>query len=448
MTGISLSRDGRARLDLLWLEGRRANILYRPVGLEVGGPVIHSVEEAIAAIARGELVLVVDDEDRENEGDLVMAAEFATAESINFIVRQAAGLVCVAIPATRADQLGLPLMVNELLDPHQTAFALSVDLVHGLTTGISTEERAGTCRALANPRAVAADFIRPGHIQVLRARPGGVLQRAGHTEAAVDLARLSGAQPAGVICEVISEDGVGMARRPELERFANRHGLVMISIADLIAWMRAEGSSLVTRTGTGRIPTDAGQFLCHSYESPLDGLSHLALVFGDLASADAPLVRVHSECITGDVFGSRRCDCGEQLQASLRAIAEAGAGALVYLRGHEGRGIGIANKLRAYGLQDGGADTVDANLNLGLPVDSREYGVGAQILADLGLTRIRLLSNNPRKRIGLEAYGLSVVEEVAIVSEPHPENVHYLRTKRDRMGHHIGSLTDETALQS
>jgi 3,4-dihydroxy 2-butanone 4-phosphate synthase / GTP cyclohydrolase II len=402
--------------------------------------VFDTIEDAIAAIARGEIVVVVDDESRENEGDLVMAAEFATPEAISFIVRQAAGMLCVAIPQSRADELALPLMVSELIDQHRTAFALSVDVIHGLTTGISPEERASTCRALANPRAVAADFIRPGHVNVLRARPGGVLQRSGHTEAAVDLARLAGLTAAGVICEVLSSDGVGMARRPELDAFAQEHSLKMISIADLIAWMREQGRGLIRRTGTGRIPTDAGDFTCHAYESAVDGLTHLALVYGDLGTVDAPLVRVHSECLTGDIFGSRRCDCGEQLQSAMHVIAEAGAGVVVYLRGHEGRGIGIANKLRAYELQDAGADTVDANLQLGLPVDSREYGVGAQILSDLGLTRIRLLSNNPKKRGGLEGYGLTVVEQVALVSEPNSENVRYLRTKRDRLGHEIGRI--------
>ena len=401
------------------------------------------IEDAVAAIARGEIVVVVDDESRENEGDLVMAAEFATPEAISFMVRQAAGMLCVAIPEARADELALPLMVSELLDPHRTAFALSVDAVHGLTTGISPEERASTCRALAHPRAVAADFLRPGHVNVLRGRPGGVLQRSGHTEAAVDLARLAGVSAAGVICEVLSEDGVGMARRPELERFAAAHGLLMMSIADLIAWMREQGRGLIRRTGTGRVPTEAGDFTCHAYESAVDGLTHLALVYGDLDSVEAPLVRVHSECLTGDIFRSRRCDCGEQLQSAMRVIAEAGAGAVVYLRGHEGRGIGIANKLRAYELQDKGVDTVDANLQLGLPVDSREYGVGGQILADLGLTRIRLLSNNPRKRGGLEGYGLTVVEQVALVSQPNAENVSYLRTKRDRLGHDIGGIDVE-----
>lgn len=398
------------------------------------------IEDAVAAIARGEMIVVVDDESRENEGDLVMAAEFATPEAISFMVRQAAGMLCVAIPQSRADELALPLMVSELIDPHRTAFALSVDVIHGLTTGISPEERASTCRALSKSRAVAADFVRPGHVNVLRGRPGGVLQRSGHTEASIDLARLAGVNPAGVICEVLSEDGVGMARRPELERFAAAHGLLMISIADLIAWMREQGRGLIHRTGTGRIPTEAGSFTCHAYESAVDGLTHLALVYGDLGSVEAPLVRVHSECLTGDIFGSRRCDCGEQLQAAMRVIAAAGAGVVVYIRGHEGRGIGIANKLRAYELQDEGVDTVDANLKLGLPVDSREYGVGAQILADVGLTRIRLLSNNPRKRGGLEGYGLTVVEQVALVSEANAENVCYLRTKRDRLGHHMGQL--------
>ncbi len=393
------------------------------------------IEDAIAAIARGEMVVVVDDEDRENEGDIIMAAELATPETISFIARQAAGMLCVAIPEVRADELAIPLMVSEIVDAQRTAFGLTVDVLDGLTTGISPAERAATCRALASPTTIAADFVRPGHISVLRSRPGGVLQRAGHTEASVDLARLAGLAPAGVLCEILSEDGIGMARRPELEQFAARHGLVMISIADLIRWMTAHGHGVTRLTASGRIPTDRGTFTCLAFESHLDGLTHLALVHGDLTSVDAPLIRVHSECLTGDIFGSRRCDCGDQLDRALAEIVAEGVGAVVYLRGHEGRGIGITNKLRAYELQDEGHDTVEANLHLGLPVDSREYGIGAQILAQLGVRRLRLLTNNPSKRGGIEGYGLEVVSMVPLVPEPHPENVRYLQTKRDRMGH-------------
>lgn len=398
-----------------------------------------SVPDAVAAIRRGEMVVVLDDEGRENEGDLIMAAEFATAESISFIVRQAAGLLCVAITEERADQLEIPLMVANNTDRERTAFAVSVDAVVGTTTGVSPTERAITSVALADPLSTALTFNRPGHVNVLRARKGGVLQRAGHTEAAVDLAHLAGLQPAGVLCEILSQDGAGMARRPELLNFAKLHNLRVITVADLIRYRRAK-ESLVTHTSSGRVPTKWGEFICHSYESQVDGLTHLAMVFGDLTGADAPLVRVHSECLTGDIFSSQRCDCGAQLASSMERVAAEGRGVVVYLRGHEGRGIGIASKLRAYQLQDAGADTVDANLALGLPVDSREYGVGAQILVDLGLSRIRLLSNNPRKRGGLAGFGLEVVEQVPLESHPTPENLRYLKTKRDRLGHALSDL--------
>ncbi len=398
-----------------------------------------SIPDSVAAVRRGEMVVVLDDEGRENEGDVIMAAEFATAESISFIVRQAAGLLCVAITEERADELDLPLMVANNTDRERTAFAISVDAIEGTTTGVSPTERAVTAVALADPASTAASFNRPGHVNVLRARKGGVLQRAGHTEAAVDLARMAGLHSAGILCEIISQDGAGMARRPELIEFARLHDLKVITVADLIRHRRAN-ESLVMHTSSGRVPTQWGEFTCHSYESHVDGLTHLAMVYGDLSGVDAPLVRVHSECLTGDIFSSQRCDCGAQLTASMERVAAEGRGVVVYLRGHEGRGIGIASKLRAYQLQDAGADTVDANLALGLPVDSREYGVGAQILVDLGLSRIRLLSNNPRKRGGLEGFGLEVVEQVALESHPTPENLRYLRTKRDRLGHQLTSL--------
>ena len=427
----------QAGLRTLW-PGVRIYI-NRPLVWQKEYFVLDSAAEAIAAIRRGEMVVVLDDEGRENEGDIIMAAEFATAESISFIVRKAAGLLCVAIPEDRADRLDLPLMVAKNTDRERTAFAVSVDAVEGTTTGVSPTERARTAVALADPSSTQFTFNRPGHVNVLRARERGVLQRAGHTEAAVDLSRLAGLQPAGVLCEILSEDGTGMARRPELTRFAKLHGLRATTVADLIRHRRAH-ESLVKHTSSGRLPTQWGEFTCHAYESQVDGLTHLAMVYGDLASAAAPLVRVHSECLTGDIFSSQRCDCGAQLTGSMKRVVAEGRGVVVYLRGHEGRGIGIASKLRAYQLQDAGADTVDANLALGLPVDSREYGVGAEILVDLGLTRIRLLSNNPRKRGGLEGYGLEIVEQVPLESHPTTENLRYLRTKRDRLGHHLTSL--------
>ena len=398
-----------------------------------------SIPDAIEAVRLGRIVLVVDDEGRENEGDFIMAAELATPEAMSFIVRQGAGLLCVAIPEDVADRLDLPLMVSRNTDPERTAFAITVDAAVGTTTGISATERALTARVLADPTSTADSFTRPGHVSVLRARPGGVLQRAGHTEATMDLMRMAGLQPAGILCEVLSQHDAGMARRPELLELARVHDLRIITIADLIRHRRMT-ESLVTFTASGRIPTQWGEFTCQSYESHVDGLSHLAMVYGDITASPAPLVRVHSECLTGDIFQSQRCDCGDQLSASMERVVKEGCGVVVYLRGHEGRGIGIASKLRAYGLQDEGCDTVDANVQLGLPVDSREYGVGAQILANLGLTKIRLLTNNPRKRGGLEGYGLEVVEQVPLESRPTLENIRYLRTKRDRLGHHLTSL--------
>jgi 3,4-dihydroxy 2-butanone 4-phosphate synthase/GTP cyclohydrolase II len=395
------------------------------------------IEEAVAAIRRGGMVVVVDDEDRENEGDLFVAAEHATPEVMAFFVRHTSGLICAAITNSRADELDLPLMVERNTESQRTAFTVTVDFTKGTTTGISAEDRSRTARALVDPTTRPLDLARPGHLHVLRARDGGVLKRAGHTEAVVDLARMAGLVPAGVLCEIVTEDGLGMARRDELEAFAARHGLPLVTIADLIRYRR-QTERLVTRTaGPVRLPTEFGEFQSFSYQSVLDGETHLAFVMGDPAGQDDVLVRVHSECLTGDVFGSRRCDCGAQLHAALRRIAEEGLGVVVYLRGHEGRGIGITHKLRAYELQDGGFDTVDANVELGLPVDSREYGIGAQILVDLGVTTMRLMTNNPAKRGGLEGYGLQIVERVALHTEPNEENIHYLRTKRDRLGHLI-----------
>jgi 3,4-dihydroxy 2-butanone 4-phosphate synthase/GTP cyclohydrolase II len=395
-----------------------------------------TIEEAVAAIRAGRMIIVVDDEDRENEGDLIMAAEHATPEAMAFFVRHTSGLICASITNARADELDLPLMVERNTEAQRTAFTVTVDFRAGTTTGISAQDRSLTTRALVDPATKADDFARPGHLHVLRARDGGVLKRAGHTEAAVDLARMAGLAPAGVLCEIVTEDGMEMARREELERFAAHHGLPLVTIADLIRYRR-QTERLVRRTAEARLPTEFGEFRCIAYQSMLDGETHLAFVMGEPTGEPNVLVRVHSECLTGDVFASRRCDCGAQLQGAMRKIAEHGLGVIVYLRGHEGRGIGIAHKLRAYELQDGGLDTVDANVELGLPVDSREYGIGAQILVDLGVTTMRLMTNNPAKRGGLEGYGLQIVERVPIHAEPNEENIRYLRTKRDRLGHLI-----------
>ncbi len=393
-----------------------------------------SIDDAIAAIAGGQIVVVVDDEDRENEGDLIVAAEHATPETMAFFVRHTSGLICAAITAERADHLDLPLMVERNTEAQRTAFTVTVDYRSGTTTGISAADRSRTARALIDPDTRPEDLARPGHLHVLRAREGGVLKRAGHTEASVDLARLAGLVPAGVLCEVVTEDGLGMARRDELEKFADRHGLLLVTIADLIRYRR-QTERLVRRTAEARLPTEFGVFRCVAYQSVIDHETHLAMVMGEPAGEPNVLVRVHSECLTGDVFGSRRCDCGSQLHAALRLISQEGLGVVVYLRGHEGRGIGISPKLQAYELQDGGLDTVDANVELGLPVDNREYGIGAQILVDLGITTMRLMTNNPAKRGGLEGFGLEIVERVPIHTVPTEENVRYLRTKRDRMGH-------------
>ncbi|MBW3669432.1 MAG: bifunctional 3,4-dihydroxy-2-butanone-4-phosphate synthase/GTP cyclohydrolase II [Actinobacteria bacterium] len=399
------------------------------------------IEKAIAAVGRGEIVVVVDDEDRENEGDLIMAAEAATPEKIAFFLQHTSGLICTPITGERLDELDLPLMVTHNTESHRTAFTVSIDYRHGTTTGISAYDRSATILALIDPASRPEDFARPGHIFPLRYAKGGVLKRAGHTEAAVDLARLAGLYPAGVLCEVVDHKKTDMARLPELEQFAEEHGLLLISIADLIRYRR-QNEKLVRRIAEARIPTAYGDFICYAYESVLDGEQHLALVKGAVQGEDNVLVRVHSECLTGDVFGSMRCDCGPQLDAALKRVAEEGMGAVVYLRGHEGRGIGIGHKLRAYRLQEQGRDTVDANLELGLPADSREYGIGAQILVDLGITTMRLMTNNPTKYGGLEGFGLDIVERVPLQSAPNPENIGYLRTKRERMGHLLEGLDE------
>jgi 3,4-dihydroxy 2-butanone 4-phosphate synthase/GTP cyclohydrolase II len=392
-----------------------------------------SIPEAVKAIQAGEIVLVVDDADRENEGDLIMAAEAATPEKIGFFVRHTSGVIVMPMLGERLDQLELPPMVQHNTETHRTAFTVSVDGAQGTTTGISAGDRATTIQTLIDPDTQPTDLLRPGHIFPLRYREGGVLKRAGHTEAGIDLTRLAGCYPAAVLCEVVNPDG-SMARLPQLQAFAAEHDLKLISIADLIRYRR-QREKLVRRVAEARIPTQWGDFTAFAYESILDGEQHLALVKGEVAGHDDVLVRVHSECLTGDAFGSLRCDCGAQLEGALRRIAEAGQGVVVYLRGHEGRGIGLAHKLRAYSLQERGRDTVDANLELGLPVDDREYGIGSQILVDLGVTTMRLMTNNPAKYGGLDGYGLEIVERVPLETYPNAENLRYLRTKRERMGH-------------
>ncbi|MEY2565618.1 MAG: 3,4-dihydroxy 2-butanone 4-phosphate synthase / cyclohydrolase [Actinomycetota bacterium] len=399
------------------------------------------IDKAIAAIGRGEIVVVVDDETRENEGDLIMAAEYATPDAIAFFLRHTSGVICVPMTGERLDELQLPLMVATNTESQRTAFTVTVDYRHGTTTGISAADRAATVQALIDPTTRPEDLARPGHILPLRYREGGVLKRAGHTEAAVDLARLAGLYPAGVLCELVNADKTDMARLPELESFAEEHGLLLISIADLVKYRRQQ-EKLVKRIAEARIPTQWGDFTCYAYESLMDGETHLALVRGAVQGEENVLVRVHSECLTGDVFGSLRCDCGPQLDAALRQIADEGLGVVVYLRGHEGRGIGIANKLRAYMLQEQGRDTVDANTDLGLHVDRREYGIGAQILVDLGITTMRYMTNNPAKYGGLAGFGLEIVERVPLQTVPNPENIGYLRTKRERMGHLLEGLDD------
>ena len=399
------------------------------------------IDEAIAAIRSGEFVVVVDDADRENEGDLIVAAELVTPERIAFMVRYTSGLICAPMEGSRLDELRLPLMVVESTDSHRTAFTVSVDSRHGTTTGISAADRATTIRSLIDPATRPEDLARPGHIFPLRYHEGGVLNRAGHTEAAVDLARLAGLYPAGVLCEIVNEDG-SMARLVELTAFAERHHIPIVSIADLI-WHRRHREQFIRRVAEARIPTAFGEFTAVGYESTLDGTQHLALVKGDVANAGGVLVRVHSECLTGDVFGSLRCDCGTQLHDALRQIAEAGEGVVLYFRGHEGRGIGLMHKLQAYALQEHGRDTVEANLDLGFPADARDYGIGAQILVDLGVTSMRLLTNNPAKRAGLEGYGLSILERVPLETTPTPENRAYLAAKVAKLGHLMDLGSDE-----
>ncbi|HKG04794.1 MAG TPA: bifunctional 3,4-dihydroxy-2-butanone-4-phosphate synthase/GTP cyclohydrolase II [Conexibacter sp.] len=405
-----------------------------------------TVEEAIEDIRQGKMVVVCDDEDRENEGDLTLAAQFATPEAINFMAKEGRGLICLALTADRCDELALDLMAAKNESPFETAFTVSIEAREGVTTGISAHDRAHTIQVAIDPGSRPRDVVQPGHVFPLKAKRGGVLERVGQTEAAVDLARLAGLNPSGVICEIMNDDGT-MARVDDLVGYCARHDLKMITVADLVAYRRRH-DKLVERVVSTGLPTAFGDFEVVGYRSLVDDKHHVAMVKGDVANADDVLVRVHSECLTGDVFHSLRCDCGEQLESALAMIEERGSGVLLYLA-QEGRGIGLLNKLRAYKLQEEGLDTVDANLKLGLPADLRDYGIGAQILTDLGLSSIRILTNNPKKIIGLEGYGLSVTGQVPIQPTPNPHNEAYLRAKRDRMGHtlhHQGLPLDEEML--
>jgi 3,4-dihydroxy 2-butanone 4-phosphate synthase/GTP cyclohydrolase II len=407
---------------------------YRDAYPELEGMPFAAVDEAIAEIRAGRMVVVVDSPDRENEGDLVMAAQHVTPEAINFMATHARGLICLSLTPERVEELGLELMTPRNATPFGTAFTVAIEAREGVSTGISAADRAHTIQVAINPESLPGDLVQPGHVFPLRARPFGVLERMGQTEASVDLARLAGLQPAGVICEIMNDDG-SMARLPDLARYCAVHGLKMVTVADLVAYRRRT-ERLVERIASAAMPTRYGEFVAHGYRSMIDGQQHVALVMGDVSGMTDVLVRVHSECLTGDVFHSLRCDCGEQLERAISQIATEGRGVLLYLS-QEGRGIGLLNKLRAYELQEQGLDTVDANLALGLPVDSRDYAVGYQILADLGLTSLRVMTNNPKKILGLEGYGLEITAQVPIEAEPNAVNEGYLRTKRERMGHTI-----------
>ena len=400
-----------------------------------------TIDEAIADVRAGKIVIVVDDADRENEGDFIMAAEKATPERLNFMVTHGRGIVCMPMTGQRLDELRIPLMVSKNNESHGTAFAVSIDIQGRTTTGTSAFDRAATVRAIADPDLRPDDIRMPGHVFPLMAQEGGVLKRAGHTEATVDLARLAGLYPAGVLCEVLHPDG-SMARLPELTRVASEHDLKIISIADLIEHRRRR-EHLVQRTAEARIPTEHGEFTAYSYESLVDGMVHVALVLGEVGDGERILVRVHSECLTGDVFGSMRCDCGDQLHGAIGQVGKEGRGVILYIRGHEGRAIGLTHKLRAYRLQEQGRDTVEANVELGFEADPRNYGIGAQILVDLGVRSMRLLTNNPAKRAGLEGYGLSILERVPLETRPTAMNIGYLRTKAEKLGHLFEHLEDE-----
>ena len=405
------------------------------------GTRLDAVERAIADIAAGRAVVVVDDADRENEGDIIFAASKATTALMAFTIRHTSGVICVPMPGEDLDRLQLPLMTAQNKERMRTAFTVSVDVRDGVTTGISAADRARTVRALVDSATEPYELVRPGHIFPLRYAEGGVLRRPGHTEAAVDLARMAGLAPVGVLAEVVNDDGT-MARLPALRAFADKHGLVLISIAQLIEYRR-HSERMVSRVAETRLPNEFGEWRALGYLNSVDGTEHLALVLGDISAAGRAagvLVRMHSECLTGDVFGSQRCDCGDQLKAAMALIAAEGSGIVLYLRGHEGRGIGLLSKLRAYNLQDGGADTVDANLELGLPADAREYSTGAQMLADLGVRSLRLLTNNPAKVRGLSGFGIEVAGRVSLPARPTPDNVRYLMAKRDRLGHQIDDL--------
>lgn len=394
-----------------------------------------TIPEAIEDIRAGRFIIIVDDENRENEGDLVMAAEKVTPEAINFMAKEARGLICLPIIKQRLDELAIPLMVQDNTSKNCTAFTVSIEAKNEVTTGISAFDRAQTIKTVLDPNSKPDDLVRPGHVFPIRARDGGVLVRAGHTEAVVDLAKLAGLYPAGVICEIMNEDGT-MAHFPELEIMASKYDLKIITIADLIAY-RLRHEKLVQKVAEAKLPTKFGEFTVMAYKSSVDTNEHVALVKGDISGDEPVLVRVHSECLTGDVFDSLRCDCGDQIRLAMQNIAEEGRGVFLYMR-QEGRGMGFHNKLRAYALQDQGMDTVEANIALGFPPDLRDYGVGAQILADLGLHNIRLLTNNPKKVVGLESYGLKIVETMPLIVSPNPYNIHYLETKQKKLGHLLG----------
>jgi 3,4-dihydroxy 2-butanone 4-phosphate synthase/GTP cyclohydrolase II len=414
--------------------------IREPEVMHVEEDVFASVEQALDEIRAGRMVIVVDDADRENEGDLIIAAEKITPEALAFMVRHTSGVVCMPVVGERLDELNIPMMVADSTDSQRTAFTVSIDVTQGTTTGISAADRAMTIQAVIDPATKPEDLVRPGHIFPLRYREGGVLKRAGHTEAAVDLARLAGLYPAGVLCEIVNDDGT-MARLPDLVRFAREHGLLILSIAQMIEHRRRR-ELLVSKVAEARIPTEYGSFRALGYESLVDGRVHVAMVLGDVGDGEEILVRVHSECLTGDVFRSLRCDCGTQLEDALRKIGATGRGVVLYIRGHEGRAIGLTHKLRAYQLQEQGRDTVEANEELGFAPDPRDYGIGAQILYDIGVRSMKLMTNNPAKRAGLDGYGLSIHERVPLETKPTEENSEYLKVKREKLGHLLSNLEE------